>query len=893
MKYASSYGHQYFEVEHVALAMLRLGVIVLDGSIDFRLKKEIEQHLSRMQRVFGKVQPKFGPRLDIALDQCESSAKDALVDENLLWSYLIKQSTFLQTFFAKEVEERNAPIKTDDPDNEFEQSWLTESASDLKPKKTNNIKNGFKAFEDKGAKAESNQKDSEDDSQDAFKIPKKLGKVLKQYTVDVTGQAERGELDPVIGRDSEARRVLQILGRKKKNNPILIGEPGVGKTAVVEAIAQKIVSGQVAESMRGKRVLSLDLGALLAGAKYRGEFEDRLKQLINAVEACEGNVILFIDEIHMLVGAGGAEGTADAANFLKPALARGSLRCLGATTFDEYRNFIEKDSALERRFQQVSVQEPTPDMALAILRGLKSYYEVHHGVRIDDEALSTAVELSVKYLSSRTLPDKAIDLLDEACSRLRYQIDSMPGIMDDLKSRIEALEIERKAISGDQSTQHRKALVKIEVKLEKARKEYWQIEGAWQKHKDALETLRKAEVQRQQSLELYENSRASGDFDFAAKLQYLEIPKVEEEVQKAKEILQDAELRYDWLCQKVGAPQIAEVIALWTNIPVKKLLEGEAEKLSSMEARLADRIYGQGQAIKVLSNAVRRARLGISDPNRPMGVFLFCGPTGVGKTETVKALAFELFDDEAKMVRIDMSEFMEQHSVARLIGSPPGYIGFGEGGELTESVRRNPYSIVLLDEVEKAHPKVLDLLLQIFEEGRLTDGKGRIVNFKNTFIIMTSNLAVPITQIEGTLEADEEVRALLSESLRPELVNRIDEVVVFRRLVSNHLDALIDRLIVQLNERLSSRQLRISLGPHLRNSLIAVGLDGQFGGRAVRRAFQVCVVDTVADKILGEGQSSKGFSGAWRLERDKDQGYSWSREEFVNRLLPPAKGSVS
>lgn len=862
LQLAQSYGHQFLEVEHVALALIRAQALSLEGKVDIQVKQDLEKALARMQRIFGNVKPKFGPRLDSALDRAESDAGEKVVEPDLLWRHLVRESTTLKTAIAR-VSEGIDPRSKD--------SNHSKDADDFKAGVVPPVQGG----------------DSAVDSDGGFKLEKKFQKILDDYTVDLTAQAERKELDPVIGRDSEVRRALEILGRKKKNNPLLLGDPGVGKTAIAEAIAQKIASGQVPESIRDMRVLSLDLGAMLAGAKYRGEFEERLKGLMGAIEACQGKVILFIDEIHMLIGAGGAEGTMDAANLLKPALARGALRCLGATTHDEFRKYIESDPALERRFQPLNVVEPTADVAIAVLRGLKSHYEVHHGVQIDDDALVSAVNLSIKFLPMRNLPDKAIDLVDEACSRLRYQIASVPAVMDQLRGQIEGFEIERQAIGNADGANTQVARIKLDVKLEKVRKEYNEIQSIWMRHKALLENLRQGEAAKQETTGLFESAKTQGNFDFAARLQYGELPKIEEKISTNKIALNESQAKYPWLCQRVGAAQIAEVIAGWTKIPAEKILEKEAERLNLMEQRIQNRVFGQQSAVNLVCRAIKRARLGINDPNRPLGVFLFCGPTGVGKTETAKALAAELFDDEEKMVRIDMSEFMEQHNVARLIGSPPGYVGYGDGGQLTEPIRINPYAVVLLDEIEKAHSGVLDILLQVFEDGRLTDGKGRLVNFRNSLIILTSNLAVPIFRFENQLEADEEVRNVLAQRLRPEFINRIDEVVVFKRLGRPHLDRLLLRLTAELNQRIADRQVRISLGPNLKSSLTSVGLEGQFGGRAVRRAFQSIVVDAVSDRLL---DFRRVTVGAWVLELDPAGGLSWSEEPSAHRYLPAARG---
>ena len=863
LQYAKSFGHQYLETEHVALAMLRSESISLGSIANQTVSDQLKNRLSQMQKVFGNVNIKFGIRLDKALDQAEEQAGKGVVEEELLWACLLAQSTLLQNLMMEA--DQGSMSQGKEPHTEAAQAIKGERQKQTDP--------------ERGEPAE--VPESVDGS---YKIPEKLEKVLKQYTQDLTAMAERGELDPVVGRDMETRRVLEILGRKKKNNPILIGEAGVGKTAVAEAIALRIAEGRVPEPMQGKRVLSLDLGALVAGAKFRGEFEDRMKNLLKAIRACAGGVILFIDEIHMLVGAGSADGSADAANLMKPALARGELRCLGATTLDEYRTYIEKDPALERRFQEVLVEEPSRSIALSIMRGIKGRYEVYHGVQINDEALVSAVDLSMRFLPSRSLPDKAIDLLDEACSRLRLQIDSVPTIMDELRSHIEQLQIEKKAIDEDTTAQA--AMAKLEVELEKVQKEYQELEHIWRKHQQLLEMLRKYESRNQELSVLFENTKAKGDYDFAAKLQYQEIPGLIEKIKAVRTELDEVQEQHSWLRQVVGSIEIAEVIANWSRIPVNKLLKNETQSLLTVEGRLKERVFGQDEAISVLGKAIKRSRVGVNDPSRPIGVFLFLGPTGVGKTETAKALASEVFDDEGRMVRIDMSEFMEQHNVARLIGAPPGYVGFGEGGELTEPVRRSPYTVVLFDEIEKAHPRILDILLQTFDDGRLTDGKGRLVDFRNTILIMTSNIPLTLTFPAGSEEAEEEKRAQLAGVLRPEFVGRIDEVVVFQRLGSKHFEHLLGKLLGQLNQRLSERQFKVEIGKNLKELLIQKVSGGSFGGRALRRSFQSMVVDRVSERILAEPRQCVG---AWKLECNEKGAYTWSIDDTLHRYLPAAK----
>lgn len=859
LQYARSLGHQLLECEHVALAMLRADAVQLPGRSGDRLKRHLENHLARAPRIYGSVKIGFGQRLDAALDMAEKEVGTQLVSDTILWKSVCRQSTVIQTFIAK-----------------AEQDEVSAFQSGIR---TGTMKQAAGA---EGHAAAPKQEPTQTEKNSTEPVPEKVDKNLRAYTIDLTAMAERGELDPVIGRDTEVRRVLEILGRKKKNNPLLIGEPGVGKSAVAEAIALRIAENHVPESMRGKRVLSLDLGAMLAGAKYRGEFEDRMKNVLKAVESLKGQIILFIDEIHMLVGAGNQEGGADAANLLKPALARGELQCLGATTLDEYRKYIEKDPALERRFQPLLVEEPSKPVALAILRGLKSRYEIHHGVQIDDEALTAAVDFSVRYLTQRKLPDKAIDLIDEASSRLRLQIDSVPTILDELKSHIDRIEIERKAIGSGPG--HQATLSGLDERLAQVKAEYGEIETIWRHHQDLLQRMKHGEKRRQEALTMYENAKTQANFDFAARLQYDELPKLDAELASIIGELGNQQDKYSFLRQVVGAREIAEVVAAWARVPVGRLLEDDAKKLLEMDTRLERRVYGQTNAIRKIVRAVKRARVGVNDPRRPLGVFLFLGPTGVGKTETAKALAAELFNDDTRMIRIDMSEYMEAHSVARMIGAPPGYVGFGEGGELTEAIRHHPYSVVLFDEIEKANPRVLDLMLQVFDDGRLTDSKGRTVDFRNALIIMTSNLGLDRIPDPETA-TDQVVRDALSHLLRPELVNRIDECVVFNRLGRRHVKSLLNRLLEELNGRLVDRQFRVVIGTRLGEKLMDAGSSLQFGGRAMRRAFETMVVDAVSDRVLGQPEFA---IGAWQLEIDEDGLYVWAEDYRPQLYLPPA-----
>lgn len=681
--------------------------------------------------------------------------------------------------------------------------------------------------------------------------PENKYQVLQKYTIDLTERAQKSKLDPVIGRDDEIRRVIQVLSRRTKNNPVLIGEPGVGKTAIVEGLAQRIFSGDVPESLKDKKLLSLDLGALVAGTKFRGEFEDRLKAVLKEITAAEGEIILFIDELHTLVGAGSAEGSMDASNMLKPALARGELRCIGATTLNEYRKRIEKDAALERRFQQVYVGEPTVADTISILRGLKERYELHHGVRISDSAIVAAATLSHRYITERFLPDKAIDLVDEAASKLRIEIDSLPEEIDEMQRRAIQLQIEKQALKKETDSASQSRLQNVEKELSELKTKVDTLKAEWQREKSEITDVKSIKTKMEEARIAADQAERQGDYNKAAEFKYGVLHELGKKLEAAQQTLDAKSQKKRMLNEEVRDEDIAEIISKWTGIPVSKMLEGEAQKLLKMEDRLRERVVGQEDAIIKLSHAVRRSRAGLQDPHRPIGSFLFLGPTGVGKTETAKALAHFLFDKDESMVRIDMSEFMEKHAVARLIGAPPGYVGYEEGGSLTEAVRRRPYAVILLDEIEKAHPDVFNILLQILDDGRLTDGQGRTVDFKNTVVIMTSNVGSQFLLNETDLKKREaQVWETLRQTFKPEFLNRIDDTVFFNSLGKEQIRTIVDIQVAHLKRLLAARGILIELTPAAKDHLGELGYDPVYGARPLKRVMQKHLQDLLAEKIL-------------------------------------------
>ena len=834
---AEKRNHQAVDVEHLLLALMgqKEGVVLALlqklglplGTVTERLQKALD----RLPQVTGAAgQTHITPRLKKVIESAESEA-EALKDEYVSTEHLLLATTQDSGEAGKILKDLGAS--------------------------RDKILNGLVAIRGSQRITDPN--------------PEEKYQALEKYGRDLTDLARKGKLDPVIGRDDEIRRVIQVLSRRTKNNPVLIGEPGVGKTAIVEGLALRIVNGDVPEGLKEKRLVALDLGAMVAGAKFRGEFEDRLKAVLKEVTEASGRIILFIDELHTLVGAGAAEGAMDASNMLKPALARGELRCVGATTLDEYRKRVEKDPALERRFQQVYVGEPSVEDTIAILRGLKERYEVHHGVRITDAAIIAAATLSHRYISDRFLPDKAIDLIDEAASRLRIEIDSMPIEIDEVERKVLQLEIERQALKREEDKASRERLAQLEREIQNLKETSSGLKAHWQNEKESIQRIRSLKEKIEATKVDEQKAQREGDLNRAAELRYGTLTQLQKDLEEANRKLAELQKNQKMLKEEVDAEDVAEVVAKWTGIPVSKMLEGEVQKLLKMEDRLKLRVIGQENAIHAVSNAVRRARAGLQDENRPIGSFIFLGPTGVGKTELCRALAEFLFDDEQAMVRLDMSEFMEKHSVSRLIGAPPGYVGYEEGGYLTEAVRRRPYSVVLFDEIEKAHPDVFNALLQILEDGRMTDGQGRTVDFKNTVIIMTSNLGSQyIQELAGKdrKEMERLVTAALRESFKPEFLNRVDETIIFNNLGREQIAAIVDIQLNRLRKNLASRKISLGLTDEAKALIADKGYDPVYGARPLKRTIQRLIQDPLAVKILA-GEFKEGDQVA--VDSDGDE----------------------